>query len=112
MSGSTESEARKALARFSRALEKASRELDGLEGALRTAEGGDFPADVYRGVRTRMEEALRFAEEEGQRLQEKVLTAGGLEPGRVRRSGGLGGGGGDEGSQGRGEQGPEGGESS
>jgi hypothetical protein len=28
---------------------------------------------------------LAFTEEEGSRLQEKILHAGGLEPGRVRR---------------------------
>lgn len=83
---SAESEARKALNRLVRALEKAERELESLEGALRTAEGADFPLEAYRETRDALRRALDFAEEEGVRLQEKILHAGGLEPGRVRRS--------------------------
>ena len=91
MSGaSTESEARKALSRFVRALEKARRELEGLEGALRQVEAEDFPDEAYREVREALQRADTFAEGEGERLKEKVLTAGGLEPGRIPRSGGTG----------------------
>jgi hypothetical protein len=82
---SAESEARKALNRLARAAEKAERELDALEGALKTAEGSDFPADEYASARAALSHILDFADEEGQRLQEKILHAGGLEPGRVRR---------------------------
>ncbi|HSG07267.1 MAG TPA: hypothetical protein VLA36_02850 [Longimicrobiales bacterium] len=87
MSTSAESEARKALNRLSRAAEKAERELETLEGALKHAEGGDFPAEEYAQVRGALRHILNFADEEGQRLQEKILHAGGLEPGRVRRGG-------------------------
>jgi hypothetical protein len=87
---SAESEARKALLRFRRALEKARRELDSLEGALKHAEGSDFPTVAYAGVEERLSQILEFTEEEATRLQEKILHAGGLEPGRVRRSGGGG----------------------
>ena len=90
MADSAESEARKALNRFQRSLEKARRELDGLEGALREAEGEDFPAADYAQARQWLEGSEGFAQDESQRLQEKVLRAGGLEPGRVRRTGGLG----------------------
>lgn len=90
MTGSGESEARKALARFARALEKARRELDGLEGALHTAEGEDFPESAYREARSWLERAETFAAEEGSRLQAKILETGGLEPGRIRRTGGMG----------------------
>lgn len=83
-----ESEGRKALNRLMRALEKARRELDALEGAIRHAEGGDFPADAYREAADGMARLLDFADEEGRRLQEKILRSGGLEPGRVRRSSG------------------------
>lgn len=80
-----ESEARKALARLRRALEKSDRELRSLEGALSHAEGSDFPDDVYAEAAGAIRRALQFTEEEGARLQEKILHAGGLEPGRVRR---------------------------
>lgn len=81
-----ESEARKALNRLARALEKSRRELDALAGAIRHAEGEDFPAAAYDQAEGRISALLDFVEEEGQRLQEKVLQSGGLEPGRVRRS--------------------------
>jgi N-acyl-D-aspartate/D-glutamate deacylase len=81
-----ESEARKALNRLARALEKGRRELDALSGTIRHVEGDDFPAAAYEEARDRLSSLLDFVEEEGQRLQEKVLQSGGLEPGRVRRS--------------------------
>ena len=87
MTSSAESEARKALNRLSRAVEKAERELGDLEGALKHAEGGDFPAEDYAEVRDALRRVLDFTEEEAQRLQDKILHAGGLEPGRVRRGG-------------------------
>ena len=86
MAESAEKEARKALARLRRAVEKSSRELDGLSGAIRHAEGDDYPEEEYDGMRDRMNEILEFLDEEGRRLEEKILQAGGLEPGRVRRS--------------------------
>jgi len=89
MSTSAASEARKALGRLTRAAEKAHRELEALEGALKHAEGADFPVDEYAEVRGAVHRVLDFAEEEAQRLQDKILHAGGLEPGRVRRGGSL-----------------------
>lgn len=86
MAESAEKEARKALARLRRAVEKSSRELDALSGAIRHAEGDDYPEEEYDGMRDRMNEILEFLDEEGRRLEEKILQAGGLEPGRVRRS--------------------------
>jgi hypothetical protein len=83
---SPEAEGRKALNRLSRALEKSRRELDSLMAAIRHAEGDDFPVEAYRQQEERLARLLEFVEEEGQRLQEKILQAGGLEPGRVRRS--------------------------
>jgi hypothetical protein len=84
---SAESEARKSLNRLRRAAEKAQRELDALEGALRTAEGSDFPRETYDQVAASLNHVLNFTEEEGARLQEKILHSGGLEPGRVKRGG-------------------------
>jgi len=82
---SAESEARKALVRLERAAEKAERELDALEGALKTAEGADFPVEEYAAARSALRRILEFTDEEAERLQDKILHAGGLEPGRVRR---------------------------
>lgn len=86
MGDAAASEARKALNRLRRATEKAVREMDGLEGSLRHAEGSDFPAESYDLNRERLRAVMDFVDEEARRLQEKILHAGGLEPGRVRRS--------------------------
>jgi hypothetical protein len=82
----TEGEARKALNRLRRALEKSVRELEAVEGALRHAEAEDFPRGAYDRAAAGIGELIAFVDEEGERLQEKVLQAGGLEPGRIRRS--------------------------
>jgi hypothetical protein len=84
---SAESEARKALNRLRRAAEKCQREMEALEGALRHAEGEDFPGERYRTVGAAVDVVADFCDEEAARLQEKVLHTGGLEPGRVRRTG-------------------------
>ena len=89
MAESAEKEARKALARLRRAVEKSRRELDTLTGAIRSAEGEAFPEDEYEAMRDHMAAILDFTEEEGRRLEAKILQAGGLEPGRVRRSSGF-----------------------
>lgn len=83
---SAESEARKALNRLRRAAEKARREVGNLEAALRHAEGADFPGDAYDGAVEAAQRLIEFSDEEARRLQEKILHAGGLEPGRIRRS--------------------------
>lgn len=81
-----ESEARRALNRLRRSLEKCRREMASLSGAIRRAEGDDFPVEAYREAEGRIDALVAFASEEADRLQEKVLRTGGLEPGRVRRS--------------------------
>ena len=83
---SAESEARKALQRLRRSVEKANREMDALEGALRHAEGSDFPQSAYAAARGAIDQLRTFLDEEAQRLQEKILQSGGLEPGRIRRT--------------------------
>jgi hypothetical protein len=80
-------EARRALNRLRRALEKAEQELSAVAGSLRHAEGGDFPVDEFARAERRLSDVGLFVEEQEQRLQEKILHAGGLEPGRVRRGG-------------------------
>jgi hypothetical protein len=81
-----EAEARKALNRLLRAVEKSRREMEALAGAIRHAEGDDFPSDLYDEVAANLDRVTDFVHEEGRRLQDKILRAGGLEPGRVRRS--------------------------
>jgi hypothetical protein len=83
---SAEGEARKALNRLRRAIEKAEHELEAVEGALRTAEGKDFPADDFAAMQTKLSEVQTFIDEQAERLEEKILLSGGLEPGRIRRS--------------------------
>lgn len=85
---SAEREARRALNRLRRAAEKCLREVDALEGALSAVEGEDFPAEVYREARERLEGVRELCDDEARRLQEKILQSGGLEPGRIRRTGG------------------------
>jgi hypothetical protein len=85
MSDAAVSEARKALNRLRRAAEKALREMEALQGSLRHAEAEDFPTEAYDRQFGSLVALLDFVDEEGARLQEKILHAGGLEPGRVRR---------------------------
>ena len=78
-------EARRALNRLMRALEKSDAELNTAAGALRHAEAGDFPAAAFDEASAHIAAVVEFVEEQEQRLQEKILHAGGIEPGRVRR---------------------------
>jgi hypothetical protein len=87
MKNSPESEARRALARLRRAMEKAQRELADVHGALRHAEADDFPAADFAAAETHLQGVIQFVTEQAERLEEKMLHAGGLEPGRVRRTG-------------------------
>jgi hypothetical protein len=83
---SVEAEARKALTRLRRAVEKAEHELEAVEGALRHAEGSDFPADDFATIQSKLADIQAFIDDQAERLEEKILQHGGLEPGRVRRS--------------------------
>ena len=78
-------EARRALNRLRRSVEKAQNELDAVVGALRHAEGSDYPADEFAAAGAHLSEVAGFIEAQEERLQEKLLHAGGIEPGRVRR---------------------------
>jgi len=89
MADSVEKEARRALVRLRRSVEKAMTELGATEGALRHAEGRDFPADAFAAAATNLDAVAAFIDEQAERLEEKILHSGGLEPGRVRRTGGL-----------------------
>jgi Cdc6-like AAA superfamily ATPase len=80
-------DARRALNRLRGSLEKAERELDDVAGALRHAEAADFSVAEFAEAGRRIAELLQFVDEQEQRLQDKVLHSGGIEPGRVRRGG-------------------------
>ena len=86
MKGSAESEARKALNRLRRALEKTTHELDTVRGALEHAEGADFPHREFDAAQSHLAAIESFIDEQAERIEEKILAAGGLEPGRVRRT--------------------------
>jgi hypothetical protein len=78
-------EARRAFGRLRRAVAKAGAELAAAAGALRHAEGADFPDAEFQEAERRLHYIERFIDEQEQRLQDKILSAGGIEPGRVRR---------------------------
>ena len=73
--------------RLRRALEKAEQELAAVAGALRHAEGADFPADAFADAEAHLASVQQFIDEQSERLEEKILHAGGIEPGRIRRGG-------------------------
>lgn len=86
MSHSVESEARKALNRLRRALEKTRHEMDAVAGALRSVEGDDFPHAEFDAANNNIAAIESFVDEQAERIEEKMLSSGGLEPGRIRRS--------------------------
>lgn len=86
MSKSVESEARKALTRLRRALEKTHHELEAVAGALRTVEAEDFPHAEFDAAVANLNAVESFLDEQAERIEEKMLSSGGLEPGRIRRS--------------------------
>jgi len=87
--GPVEKEARRAMNRLRRSVEKAERELDAVSDAIRHAEADDFPLESYDEARGWMRRLQEFADQESARLQRKILETGGLEPGRVRRASSL-----------------------
>lgn len=88
MSDPVSREARRALQRLRRAAEKTQSEVDAVRGALRHVEGDDFPAEDFASAAGHAAALLAFCDEQAERLEDKILHAGGLEPGRVRRSSG------------------------
>ena len=81
-------EARRALQRLKRAAEKVDAEMSAVRSALRHAEGADFPHADFVAAAAHAAALLAFCDGRAERLQDKILHAGGLEPGRVRRSAG------------------------
>ena len=72
--------------RLRRALEKTSQELHAVRGALEHAEGSDFPHAEFDAAQNHLAAIDSFIDEQAERIEEKILSAGGLEPGRIRRS--------------------------
>ena len=88
MQKTPEAEARRGLARLKRAIEKARREVRGLRGALAQVEADGFPGDDYAEMDRHLAAADEIAKRESARQQAKVLRAGGIAPGGLRRRGG------------------------
>lgn len=78
-------EARRALQRLQRAVEKTQHEIDGVRGALQHAEGADFPHAEFEAAAGHVAAINAFVDEQAHRLEDKILHTGGLEPGRIRR---------------------------
>ena len=56
-------EAKRALQRLRRAVEKAEQELEAVAGALRHAEAGDFPADAFAEAAERLAAVETFIDD-------------------------------------------------
>ena len=83
----TDADTRRALARLHRALEKARREIHGLQEALEQTEADGFPGDDYAEMDNHVVLALELVKNEQTRQQLKILRSGGIAP----RSLGVGG---------------------
>lgn len=82
-----EAETRRALARLRRAVEKARREVRGLRESLDPAEGDGFPGDDYAAMDEHLAAVSELVNSEQSRQRAKILRAGGIGPGRLRRAG-------------------------
>lgn len=89
MVGAAEREARRALMRLRRSVEKSGRELELVEAALREAEGDSFPADVFDVAARHLYAIAEFIDEQEERLEARILEAGGLDPERLKRTGSM-----------------------
>ena len=84
-----EAEARRALTRLRRALEKARREIRGLRELLEQSEADGYPGDDYAEMDGHLAAVVDMVHREQARQQAKVLRAGGIEAGRLEGSGTL-----------------------
>jgi hypothetical protein len=66
-------------------VEKTQHELDAVRGALEHAEASDFPQQAFDEATSHLAAIESFIEEQAERIEEKMLASGGLEPGRIRR---------------------------
>ena len=84
-----EAEARRALTRLRRALEKSRREIRGLRELLDQSEADGYPGDDYAEMDDHLAAVVDMVHREQARQQAKVLRAGGIGTGRLDRSGKL-----------------------
>lgn len=80
MAREADREARKALARLRRSVEKAARELTEVERVLQPEEGRDFPSAAFAGAASHLQGVRDFVDEQAERLEAKLLEASGLPP--------------------------------
>lgn len=85
-----EAEARRALTRLRRALEKARREVRGLRELLDQSEADGYPGDDYAEMDDHLAAVVEAVHREQARQQAKVLRGGGISAGRLKSSGSLG----------------------
>ena len=90
-----EAEARRALTRLRRALEKARREVRGLRELLDQSEADGYPGDDYAEMDDHLAAVVEAVHREQARQQAKVLRGGGIStgglvgPGSLQRTGRL-----------------------
>ena len=81
-----EAETRRALARLRRAVEKARREVRGLREGLDESEADGYPGDEYADLEEHLRAVTELVNREQARQQAKILRAGGIAAGGLRRS--------------------------
>ena len=74
---------RRALNRLQRALEKARREIRGLQEALEQSEADGFPGDDYIEMENHLASVVDLVKREQARQQLKILRSGGIAAGRL-----------------------------
>ena len=78
---------RRALNRLQRALEKARREVRGLQEALEQSEADGFPGDDYAEMENHLASVVDLVKREQARQQLKILRSGGIAAGRLGAAG-------------------------
>lgn len=81
-----DADARRALARLQRAVEKLRRELNALREAAEKADPTGFSADEYSSAEVALDTFVELASAEGARFRDRILRGGGLDAGRLRPS--------------------------
>ncbi len=69
--------------RLRRAVEKAARELEATETALSGVEGDDISSVVFEEAARHLHAVAEFIDEQAERLEARILEAGGLDPGQL-----------------------------
>lgn len=82
-----DADARRALARLQRAVEKLRRELNALRDAAEKADPSSLPADAYSNADAVLDTFVELASSEGARFRERILKRGGLSAGTLRSRG-------------------------